>query len=52
MGSLTSAVQSVNQMAQQPFKMRLPLTHLGLIFLLLLLVSFQWRLILDKIEEV
>lgn len=51
MVSIPAAAASLQGLAAAPFKRQLPLGKLSLLFVLVLVLAFQWRLILDRIEE-
>ena len=52
MGRFSQVFAGINALGTAPFKRTLPLVPLALIFVLALIVCAQWRMIVDRIEEV
>lgn len=52
LSKIAQTIGRVNQMAMAPFQAKLPLATVALLFVLALVLATQWRLIVDRIEEV
>jgi hypothetical protein len=52
MGKIATTLASVNKLVTAPFNAKLPIMPIALLFVLALVVAFEWRLIVDRIEEV